>query len=172
MGSKDAALTFANETYEVTPHSVYCDGSGFEGGIGASAIMYTNGQEIDSIHYHLGPISKHTVYEAEIIGLMLGLHLLFSIKKISHPHLPTILGTDSQATIKDLNNQKPHPAYYLLDHVHDTAKKLHIKQYHHLNSRAYKTTLCYGNPWKDQVRDVITLQLIWTPGHINFAPNE
>ncbi|KAF8237040.1 hypothetical protein L208DRAFT_1249167 [Tricholoma matsutake] len=113
--------------------------------------MFTDSQEVDSLCYHLGPISKHTVYKAKIIGLMLGLHLLSSIKKFSHPHLPTILGTDSQVAIKALDNQTPHPAHYLLDCVHDTAKKLHAKQYHCLNSRARKSALCQGNPWKDKV---------------------
>ena len=88
-------LVFASTTHEDAPYSVYCNGSGFEGGMGASAIMYSDGHEVDSLCYHLGPISKHMVYEAEIIGLTLGLHLLSGLKKFSHPHLPTILGTDS-----------------------------------------------------------------------------
>jgi hypothetical protein len=119
--------------------------------------MFSDGQEVDSLCYHLGLISKHTVYKAEIIGLTLGLHLLSGLKKFSHPHLPTILGTNSQATIKALDNQRPHPTHYLLDHVHDTAEKLHTKQHRLLNSRAHKSALCQGNPWKDKVRDVIAL---------------
>ena len=49
MGSKDAALAFANETHGIAPYSVYCNGSGFEGGIGASDILYVDGQETDSL---------------------------------------------------------------------------------------------------------------------------
>jgi hypothetical protein len=82
MGSKEAMLTFANTANEDAPYSVYCNGSGFEGGTGTSAVMFADSQEVDSLHYHIGPISQHTVYKAKIIGLMLGLHLLSASEKL------------------------------------------------------------------------------------------
>ena len=40
--SKDKALTFANLTNSTIPVCIYSDGSGYEGGIGASALLYIN----------------------------------------------------------------------------------------------------------------------------------
>ena len=42
--------------------------------------MYINKTEKHSLHYYLGPLSDHTVYEGEIVGLILALHLLKSIQ--------------------------------------------------------------------------------------------
>ncbi|KAF5367638.1 hypothetical protein D9615_010583 [Tricholomella constricta] len=123
-GDKAKALAEANHIHRIAPTSVHCDGSGYEGGVGASAVLFVNGIEKASLKYHLGPITKHTVYEAEIVGLTLGLHLLTSTSR--QLHSITAIGSDSQATIKALGNQKPHPAHYLLDHVHTAAEKLHV----------------------------------------------
>jgi ribonuclease HI len=85
---------------------------------------------------------------------------------------PVVLGTDSQASIKALDNQKPHPAHYLIDRVHNATKKLHTVQHRIKKRKAYKRALQHGSPWTDKVRNTFDLQLVWTPGHLNFAPNE
>ena len=43
---------------------VYLDSSGIEGMAGAAAIMFRNGQEVKSIRYLLGLLTRHTTYEA------------------------------------------------------------------------------------------------------------
>ncbi|KAF5384346.1 hypothetical protein D9615_003173 [Tricholomella constricta] len=169
-GDKDSALTEANRIHRLAPTSVYCDGSGFEGGVGASAVLYVNGIEKASLKYHLGPIAKHTVYEAEIVGVTLALHLLTSTAR-SLPDI-TAIGSDSQATIKALRNQKSHPAHYLLDRVHTAAEKLHAKQDRIARADERRATLRRGNKWTDRTRRVINLQVHWTPGHVDFGPNE
>ena len=81
---------------------IYSDGSGFEGGIGASTILYLKDQLIKMLHYYLGTDQEHTVYEAEGVGLVMGLHLLSSLNsRFTHP---TILGLDSQTVIRALDN--------------------------------------------------------------------
>ena len=90
--------------------SIYCDSSGFEEGIGASVVMYTNLVKTKHLVYYLGPASSHTVYEGEIVGLILALHLLTSLCTTLDSY--TVIGTDSQATILALNNQKLHPAHH------------------------------------------------------------
>ena len=55
---------------------VYLDGSGIEGMAGAAAIMFQNGQEVKSIRYLLGPLTCHTPYEAEVVGVLLALELI------------------------------------------------------------------------------------------------
>jgi hypothetical protein len=74
--SKDKALTFVNLTNATIPVHVYSDGSGFEGGIGASALLYIKEQLVKVLRLHLGSDLEHTVYKAEGVGLAMGLHLL------------------------------------------------------------------------------------------------
>ena len=123
---KPAALAQAINNHN-TKISVYCDGSGYEGGIGASAVLYINSTERCSLQYHLGPDTEHTVYEAEIAGLLLALHLLSSL--MSSPRSPVIIGLDSQAMIQALMNQRSHLAHHLLDHIHTLAEHLHATHY-------------------------------------------
>ena len=56
----------------------------------------------------------------------MGLHLLKNLNlRLTHP---TILGADSQAAIRALNNQRSHPGQYILNSIHNTAESLHKKQ--------------------------------------------
>lgn len=144
---KETALATASMLHNNSECSIYTDGSGFENGIGAAAVSYINKVESQYLWFHLGPSSRHTVYEGELIGICLALHILLSLPFNIYSRI--VIGSDSQAAIKALTNQSTHPAQYLLDYIHDSAEKLHSK---------YK-----GN---------IDLQIHWTPAHRNFAPNE
>ena len=55
---------------------VYTDGSAQEGKVGAAAILIREGKPTRKLHYHLGTSTQHTVHEAELIGILLGLHLI------------------------------------------------------------------------------------------------
>ena len=55
---------------------VYLDGSAQEGKVGAAAVLICPGKETHKLHYHLGTLKHHTVFEAELVGMMLGLHLI------------------------------------------------------------------------------------------------
>lgn len=59
-----------------TPTRVYTDGSGIDGMVGAAAVLYKGKQITSSIHYGLGSLEEHTTFEAECVGLLLGLELL------------------------------------------------------------------------------------------------
>jgi hypothetical protein len=74
--SKDVALPLAVLINVAVPVRVYSDGSGFEGGIGAATMLYINERLVKMLWVYLGTAMKHTVYEAEGIGLVMGLHLL------------------------------------------------------------------------------------------------
>ena len=80
--SKPIALREAEEHYCNVHISIYCNGCGFEEGIGASAVMYTNSVETKHILYYLRPASRHTVYEGEIVVITYTLHLLTSLQAI------------------------------------------------------------------------------------------
>ena len=69
---------------------------------------------------------EHTVYEAEGVGLLVGLHLLHGLHcQLTHM---TILGSDSQAVIRVRGNQRAHLGQYILDTIHLAAECLHVKQ--------------------------------------------
>ena len=163
---KPTALAQAINNHN-TKVSMYCDGSGYEGGIGASAVLYINSIERHSLQYHLGLDTEHTVYEAEIAGLLLALHLLSSL--MSSPCSPVIIGSDSQATIRVLMNQRSHPVHHLLNHIHTLAEHLHATHY---KLRHPSTPLSAKQLCADYQHDVLDLQIHWTPGHVDFPPNE
>jgi hypothetical protein len=120
------ALIDAMLYHMVAPVSVYSDGSGFEDSVGASAVQYINNIETKVLRYHLGSLKEHTVYEAKILGLTLSFHLLRNLKR--QLLNPVVLGMDSQATVKALNNQCPHIGHHLLDRVHNAAEALQVQQ--------------------------------------------
>ena len=73
---KEAALLFATLTNTTAPVRVYTDDSGFETGTGASALLYINDHLSRSLHFYLGTSQEHTVYKAEGVWMIMGLHLL------------------------------------------------------------------------------------------------
>ncbi|KAG5735422.1 hypothetical protein E4T56_gene12779 [Termitomyces sp. T112] len=157
-------------THDCASTAIYCDGSGYKGGIGALAVLYVDNKERSSLRYFLGLATKHTIYEAEIVGMTLGLHLLHGFSKQLRGL--TAIGMDSQALIRALWNQRPHPTHYLLDAVHNAAENLHRKQdclHTAPNRRFVRGT---NNVWKPHSCGVIHLQVHWSPGHIDFAPHE
>ena len=120
------ALQTASTAHHITQFKVYCDGSRYQGGAGAAAILYDGNTAAKSLYLHIGPANEHTVYETELVGIILALHLLVLITCLITSTI--IIGLGNQATIKSLNNQKPKPAHYLLDQIHTAAKLLNSKQ--------------------------------------------
>ena len=64
------------DQYEAEKIKVYTNGSARKGQVGAAAILTITGKQKRTLHYHLGAAQERTVYEAELIGLILGLPLL------------------------------------------------------------------------------------------------
>ena len=126
LPNKDKALPLTLLTESVAPVCVNSDRSGFEGGIGSSAILYIKDQLVKILKFYLSSEKEHTVYEAKGVGLAIGLHLLNNLnRRLIHS---TILGTNSQAVIRALDNQHSHLGQYILDNILQSAKALHRKQ--------------------------------------------
>ena len=64
---------------------IYLDGSGIEGMVGAATIVFRDGQEVKSVRYLLGPLTHHTTYEAEVVGILLALELIHRERSVSSP---------------------------------------------------------------------------------------
>ena len=125
---------------------IYSDGSAHDGKVGAAAIMIKDGKTIDKLHFHLGKVEEHTVFKAELVGILLGLQL---IKERRWKNLAYAIGVDNQAAIKSLASKLDKPGHYLAAEILNAAAKL-------------KRTM--GSRY--------SLSLRWTAGHIGIPGNE
>ena len=136
-------------------YKIYSDSSGYEGGIGASVILYRGANVIKTLRYYLRMDKCHTVYEAEGVGVSMGLHLLTSLgNKVGDM---VIMGTDSQALIKATKNQCPHTEHYILDDIHDAAERLHATQDAPINRQEHLQVIREGRAWNSCKKGVIDL---------------
>ncbi|PVF92119.1 hypothetical protein CPB86DRAFT_677501, partial [Serendipita vermifera] len=69
-----------------------------------------------------------SIYEGEIVGIILALHLLNNCKEAQKPGTRLSISLDNQSSITALTNQESKPSHALLDKAHDaiaqTSKKL------------------------------------------------
>ena len=89
---------------------VYTDGSGQDGMAGATAILYKGDTMIGALRYHLGSLEQHTTFEAELIGILLGLWMLRRELDADSASLKA----DSQAAILALRTHRPGPGGHIL----------------------------------------------------------
>ena len=97
-----------------------------------------------ALQFRLGKMSYHTVFEGELVGMLLALHLLARQRGV-HSVLITL---DNQAAMTALQNNIPQASHYLLDHIHDMI--LCLKRKH----------CC------------LHIHLEWVPGHRGVGGNE
>lgn len=97
-----------------TGTKVYTDRSGFEGGIGASAILIHPNHEPRKTRYHLGMDKEHTVFEAEAVGLTMATYMLYAERDVE---LPIHIFIDNQAAIKSSDGLSSKPSHYLIDRL-------------------------------------------------------
>ena len=172
---REVAIANANQLKGIV---VYTDGSGCDKKVGAAAVMMKNGRELDSLHYHLGSETEHTVYEAEAIAVILALHLLTNLKKKLKK---VTIGMDNQAVLLGMKNQKSKPGHYLMDKIQDMMEDFQVTQTRYRGERVkgYKkgtgrTRLTDGSmgwkEWRLKVKCEVTLT--WTPGHEDIDGNE
>lgn len=125
---------------------IYTDGSGYEGGIGAGAVLIKNNGQQLRLQYHLGTQEQHTVYEAELVGIRLALHLI----RANRINKRVIIATDNQAAIMALDMKKPSPGYYLVEDILQAQEELKTHRLHR------------------------ALQIVfrWVPAHLGIDGNE
>ena len=125
---------------------IYSDGSMHDGNVGAAALVVKNGKTMQKLHYHLRPASEHTVFEAELVGILMGLHL---IEKTAKGNITFAVGADNQAAIKALSSKFNKPGQYLAAEAYQTAARLR-------KTKGKK----------------FSLTLRWTAGHTGIPGNE
>ena len=168
--NKEMALERAKKTYHSFHYKVYCDGSSYEGGVGAAALLYKNDRLIKISKAHLGTSSNHMVYEAKLVSILLVLNLLTLLKR--QLSSTSLIGLDNQPAICALNNQAPKLSHYLIDHIHTVVEKLHITQDKLQNVEEFHLVNRQGRQLLAHHRDIVDLRIQWIPGHKDFKPNE
>ena len=118
--NKEESIKWDNENFR-NGTMIYTDGSCYRNMVGASAVLYEIGQEIGSLKFQLGFASNHTVFEGELVGILLGIHLASK-----HPGTKASVNfsIDNQATTKAMQNNARQPAQYLIDEIHQTTSVL------------------------------------------------
>ena len=126
---------------------VYSDGSAQDGKVGAAAVLVRLGQATRMLHFHLGVVEHHTVFEAELVGLMLGLHL---IKTKKSGRTSYALGADNLAAISALATPSNRSGHFLVDLCLTVVTSIHKSR----GTANYK------------------LKVRWMAGHVSIEGNE
>ena len=100
---------------------VFTDGSAINGKVGAVAVLIRAGNPTRILHLHLGPESEHTVHEAELVGIMLGIHLIGTEKSGGTMFA---LGVDNQAAMKAFQSSLRSPGHHLARKIILTANQI------------------------------------------------
>ena len=82
-----------------------------EGKVGATATLIRAGKAARTLHYHLRQAEEYTVHEAELIGILLGLHLISTDKK---GRTSTAIDVDNQAAVKAFQSDLRNPGQHLV----------------------------------------------------------
>jgi len=141
---ENSAREFENAEEEL---QVYSDGSAQGSKVGAAAILIRKDAPDRTLHFHLGSDAKHTVHEAELVGMLLALHLIATEKC---NNLPSLIAVDNQAVLKAYNSDMRHPG-------HNVARKF--------LSLAKRMQKCRG-------KRKFKLMLRWSAGHCGIEGNK
>ena len=125
---------------------IYTDGLGFDGLAGAAAVLFRGQAAPRVLRYQLGPLTEHTTFEAEALGVILGLHLLGSERQVTS----ITISTDSQAVLGALDTCKPKPGQQYIDEI---------------------LRLAIG-AWCRSVPGDYSLELAWVKGHDGSKGNK
>ena len=118
--SKDEAK--AAHRRNKTKVRIYTDGSSHSGGVGASAVLLhgNNPDPKRALRFYLGSPDQHTVFEAELVGLILAIHLLQTENHIRK----AIIFVDNQAALRCTELSHSNPGHHLVDLLHKQIKAL------------------------------------------------
>ena len=119
--SKEAVVEAA-KSFD-TDVRAYSDGSGFNGGIGVSVVLYRNSMEKAILRAHLSSEASHTVFEAEVLRISLVVKLISKETGMCM----VMIGSDSQAAIRATRNTKGAPGHHLVDKLHEQIRQLQCR---------------------------------------------
>src|SRR5882724_4829309 len=141
-GSKEEAMLEA--VADRSEVSVFSDGSGHEGGIGAAAVLYRGQEEKHMLRKFMGSEETHTVFEAELFRLSLAAEMLKGETLV----WSLTIGVNIQAAMWATRHRRATPGQYLIEMFHRKIAAI----------------------WEKHPCIEITLR--WTPGHAGIPGNE
>ncbi|QRV80136.1 Reverse transcriptase from transposon X-element protein [Ceratobasidium sp. AG-Ba] len=141
--TREEAIEFERTT--TADVKIFTDGSMKDGGVGAAAALVRHGAEDRTLKVYLGSDEEHEVYEAEIVGLQLGLRLLETER---WPMEDAVVFMDNQAVLRTLMAGK--------------TKQL-SNMFADLSSILHRVTNKHGE---------IRIEARWIPGHEGVEGNE
>ena len=100
---------------------VCSDGSAQDSKVGSAVVLICPGKETRKLHSHLGSVNHHMVFEAKLVGLLLGLYLI----KMEKLRTSYTLVADNIAVLTAVKTPGNKSGHYLADTFIKTACSLH-----------------------------------------------
>jgi len=100
---------------------VFTDRSCTNGQVGAAVVLYIDDRQVSALRFHLGPAEEHTVFKAEVVGLILAAHLLITSHKVT---FPAVILIDNQAAIQASEHPTAKSGHYLCLHFRTLLRKV------------------------------------------------
>jgi hypothetical protein len=100
---------------------LYSDGSAHDGKVRAAAILRREGKPDCILKMHLGTTDQHMVYEAELVGMIMGLHL---IKTKRRSKVKSVLNVDNQVALVAIKSNMNKLGQHLAASLLQLAKQL------------------------------------------------
>ena len=97
------------------------DGSAHNGGIGVAAILKRDGKSDCILKLYLGTTEQHTVYEAELVGMIMGLHI---IKRERRSNTSCVLNVNNRAALVAIKSEMKKSGQHLAASLIQSAKQL------------------------------------------------
>ncbi|EUC61565.1 reverse transcriptase from transposon X-element protein, putative [Rhizoctonia solani AG-3 Rhs1AP] len=141
-GGKEAAID--DEKGCSSSIKIFTDGSMMGGHVGAAAVLYRDGREVAAMKRYVGTDKEHEVYEAEVIGLLLGLELLAREQGVRE----AAFFIDNQAVLRTLQAGSTNNLGYLYEHLDEAIRMVRERN------------------------TGIKLEARWIPGHAGVVGNE
>ena len=106
-------------------YKVYTDGSRVDGGVGASAVLPdTTEQKWSTLKRHLGSETDHTIYDAELVGILMAVHMVGQI-----PANATVaVFFDNRSTLQAITRPPDGPASHIVLHVNNAMRALSTRR--------------------------------------------
>ena len=96
--SKETAII--DNSRDMSTIKIYTDKSSCKGGVGATAVLFINGTQRRVLQYYLGTDKTHTLYKAEIVGMILAATMLQEYGFLDG----VAIGIDNQGVIKAISS--------------------------------------------------------------------
>ena len=106
-------------------YKVYTDGSKIDGGIGASSVMLdTIKRQWSTLKHHLGSETDHTIYDAELVGILMAIHMIGQI-----PANATVaVFSNNQSTLQAITKPPDGPAGHIILYVNNVMRALSTRR--------------------------------------------